>query len=182
MLSRFCIVKWKRGFRCSIWWSTRWGSQLSSSRSGRSLKNPAKFPPNFPRNFPPKNQKVRNPEMWERANVGFGGTGRKRKGPCTKQCAVRKHGLSDTRLAEACPPKLRNTVKYRVEEMRPKWAFWQHRVPKMRLVEAQCAHRKHCYPEIPLGGHPTSRVSQKRITDELLQERRENDFRNLACM
>ena len=40
MLSRFCIVKWKRlkrGFRCSIWWSTRWGSQLSSSRLGCSL-------------------------------------------------------------------------------------------------------------------------------------------------
>ena len=25
----------ERGFRCSIWWSTRWGSQLSSSRLGR---------------------------------------------------------------------------------------------------------------------------------------------------
>ena len=37
VLSRFCIVKWKRGFRCSIWWSTRWGSQLSWSRLGRSL-------------------------------------------------------------------------------------------------------------------------------------------------
>ena len=37
MLSPSCIVKWKRGFRCSIWWSTRWGSQLSSSRLGRSL-------------------------------------------------------------------------------------------------------------------------------------------------
>ena len=49
--------------------------------------------------------------------VGFGGTGRKRKGPCTKQCAWRKRGSSDTRLAEASPPKLRNTVKYRVEEM-----------------------------------------------------------------
>ena len=92
--------------------------------------------------------------------VGFGGTGRKRKGPCTKQCAWRKHGSSNTRLVEACPPKLRNTVKYRVEEMRPKWPFWKHRAPKMRLVEAQCAHRKHCYPEIPLGSHPTSRVPQ----------------------
>ena len=30
-------MKWKRGFRCSIWWPTRWGSQLSSSRLGRSL-------------------------------------------------------------------------------------------------------------------------------------------------
>ena len=104
---------------------------------------------------------VRNPQMWERAHVGFGSTGRKRKGPCTKQCAWRKHGSSNTRLAEACPPKLRNTVKYRVEEMRPKWPFWKHRAPKVRLVEARCAHRKHCYPEIPLGSHPTSRVSQQ---------------------
>ena len=68
--------------------------------------------------------KLRNPQMWERAHVGFGGTGRKRKGPCTKQCVWRKHGSSDTRLAEVCPLKLRNTVKYRVEEMRPKWPFW----------------------------------------------------------
>ena len=36
--SRFFIAKWKRGFRCSIWWSTRWGSQLSLSRLGRSLQ------------------------------------------------------------------------------------------------------------------------------------------------
>ena len=72
-------------------------------------------------------------------------------------------GSSDTRLAEACPPKLRNIVKYRVEEMRPKWPFWKHRAPKMRLVEAQCGHRKHCYPEIPLGSHPTSRVSQLKL-------------------
>ena len=42
VLSRFCIVKWKRGFRCSIWWSTRWGSQLSSSGLGRSLPNTGK--------------------------------------------------------------------------------------------------------------------------------------------
>ena len=37
VLSRFCIVKWKRGFRCSTWWSTRWSSQLLSSRLGPSL-------------------------------------------------------------------------------------------------------------------------------------------------
>ena len=105
---------------------------------------------------------VRRPQMWERVQMGFGSTGKKRKGPCTKQCAWRKHRSSDARLAEACPPKLRNTVKYSVEEMRPKWPFWKHRAPKMRLGEAQCAHRKHCYPEIPLGSHPTSRVSQMR--------------------
>ena len=33
--------------------------------------------------------------------------------------------------------------------MRPKWPFWKHRAPKMRLVEAQCAYRKHCYPRNP---------------------------------
>ena len=49
---------------------------------------------------------IGKPQMWERAHVGFGGTGRKRKGPCTKQCAWQKHGLCDTRLAEASPPKL----------------------------------------------------------------------------
>ena len=106
--------------------------------------------------------------------MGFGSTGKKRKGPCTKQCAWRKHGSSDTRLAEACPPKLRNTVKYRVEEMRPKWPFWKHRAPKMRLVEAQCAYRKHCYPETPLGGHPTSGVSQNIF--ELFSDYRFHDF------
>ena len=45
-------------------------------------------------------------QMWERSHVGFGGTARKCKGPCTKQCAWRKHGSCDTRLAESCPPKL----------------------------------------------------------------------------
>ena len=47
-----------------------------------------------------------------------------------------------------------------------KWPFWKHRAPKMRLVEAQCAHRKHCYPEIPLESHPTSRVSQKKLVQK----------------
>ena len=51
------------------------------------------------------------PQMWERVQVGFGNTGKKRKGPC---------GSCDTRLAEACPPKLWNTLKYRIEKMRPK--------------------------------------------------------------
>ena len=109
-----------------------------------------KNPPNIPSETP----KCGSGRMWD-----LGGRGRERKGPCTKQYAWRKHGSSDARLAEACPPKLRNTVKYRVEEMRPKWPFWKHHAPKMRLVEAQCAHRKHCSPEIPLGSHPTSRVS-----------------------
>ena len=36
--------------------------------------------------------------------LGCGGTGRKRKGFCTKPCAWRKHGLCDTRLAEAQEP------------------------------------------------------------------------------
>ena len=49
---------------------------------------------------------IGKPQMWERADVGFGGTGRKRKGPYMKQCAWREHGLCDTLLAEACPPKL----------------------------------------------------------------------------
>ena len=40
------------------------------------------------------------PQIWERAQLEFGVTGRKRKDPCTKQCAWRKHGSYDTRLAE----------------------------------------------------------------------------------
>ena len=90
-------------------------------------------------------------------NVGAGACG---ICPRTKQCACRKHSSCDTCLAEACPPKLRNTAKYRVEEMRPKWPFWKYLAPKIRLVEAQCAHWKHRYPEIPLWSQPTSRVSQ----------------------
>ena len=62
-------------------------------------------------------------------------------------------------LRRSMSPKLRNTLKYRVEEMRPKWPFLKHRTPKMRLVEAQCAHQKHCFPETPLGSDPTSRTS-----------------------
>ena len=65
--------------------------------------------------------RVERPQMWERVQVGFGSTGKKRKGPCTKQCAWQKHGSCDTHLAEACPPKFWNTVKHRVEKMRPKW-------------------------------------------------------------
>ena len=154
--------------------------------------------------------------------MGFGGTGKKRKGPRTKQCAWQEHGLSETmRLAEACPTKLRNAVKYRVEEMRHFGSTCAQNVgpattqnvvvkfdgeicggvlvedasdnfpskrsskisfqtsPEVRhqfrrklrqlhsgnrwclkksLVEAQCAHRKHCHPETPLGSHPTSEI------------------------
>ena len=111
------------------------------------------------------------PQMWERVQVGFGSTGKKRKGTCTKQCAWRKHGSCDTLLAEACPPKLWNTVKYRVEKMRPKWRFWKHCAPKMRLVEAQRAYRKHCYPETPLGSPPTSGVSQPFRSLQILEQR-----------
>ena len=49
---------------------------------------------------------------------------------------------------------------------RPKWPLWKHRAaPKMRLVEARirCAPPKHCYPETPLGSHPTSRGRKKPI-------------------
>ena len=52
--------------------------------------------------------KIGRPQIWEQAHVGLGGKWRKRKGPCKKQCAWRKHGSCDTLLAEACPPKLWN--------------------------------------------------------------------------
>ena len=77
-----------------------------------------------------RTHKIGRPQMWERVQVGFGSTGKKRKGPCTKQCAWRKHGSCDTRLAEACPPKLWNTVKYRVEKMRPNGHFGSTVRPK----------------------------------------------------
>ena len=92
------------------------------------------------------------PQMWEQAHVGFGGTGRKRKGPCVKQCAWQKHGLCEMRLLEACPPEISNFIEYNV----PKVAILKHCAPSIRLVEVQCAHRKRYYPETPLVGHPTS--------------------------
>ena len=55
MLSRFCNVKWKRGFRCSFCCSTRWASQLSSSRLGRSL---------FPKEKTPEFTKKRAKLIW----------------------------------------------------------------------------------------------------------------------
>ena len=73
-------------------------------------------------------------------------------------------GKSPAKSSEIYATKIPDTFlqrgranKYRVEEMLPKWSFWKHRAPKMCLVEAQCAHQKHCYPEphsgvIPLLG------------------------------
>ena len=64
------------------------------------------YVPNVYVPFPAPILDLGKPQMWERPHAGFGGTRSKRKGPCTKQCAWRKHGSCDTRLAEACPPKL----------------------------------------------------------------------------
>ena len=90
--------------------------------------------------------------MWD-----LGVQGGNANAPARNNAPGGKHHSRDTREVEACPPTFWNTVKYRVEEMRPKWPFWKHRAPKMLLAEAQCAHRKHCYPETPLGSDPTSR-------------------------
>ena len=65
MLSRFCIVKWKRRFRCRIWWSTRWGSQLSSSRLGRSLNKTS-----FSRKHPSRDATFFGPKMLGRHACG----------------------------------------------------------------------------------------------------------------
>ena len=72
---------------------------------------------------------LRNPQMWERVHVGFGGTGRKRKGPCTKQCAWRKHGSSNTLPGGSMPPEA------------PKHCKLQSRrdAPQMAILEAPCA-------------------------------------------
>ena len=104
--------------------------------------------------------------MWERAHVGFGGTRSKRKGPCMKQCAWRKPGLCDMHLAEACPPKLRNNVKYRVEEMSP----------QVVILEAPCAQNAPGRstmrpPEALLPPNPTCQISGLAILcDRLLQD------------
>ena len=93
--------------------------------------------------WPPKKQKVPTPSPWYIFPPWF----------------WRKRGVCDTFLAEACPLKLWNTVKYRVEVMRPNWPFWKHRMINMRPVDAQCAHRKHCYvlPKPCLGDIPLLR-------------------------
>ena len=56
-----------------------------------------------------------------------------------------------------------------------KWPFWKHLALKMPLVEAQCAHWKHCYPETLLGSHPTARVSQSRQTRAMKKPRKGNE-------
>ena len=58
--------------------------------------------------------------------MGFGGTGRKCKGPCMKQCAWRKHGLCDMRLAEE------------------NWKKKQSRrgAPKVAILQAPCAQNE----------------------------------------
>ena len=154
-------------------------------------------------------------------------------------CATRRH----TRLAEACRPELRNTIKHRVEDLvdvsdifyffcsgeeseapgrRGGGGYWKSQKggsPRRRgggprgwegicgefggggglniffqgrnshqeemraqnghfgstcaqnapLLEARCAHWKRCYPETPLGSHPTSRVSPRSSPSLLLQ-------------
>ena len=73
-------------------------SQGFTQRSGRDV-------PDVP-GLTPMSRQVGKPQMWERAHVGFGGTRRKRKGPCMKQCLWQKHSMCDACLAEACLPKL----------------------------------------------------------------------------
>ena len=92
------------------------------------------------------NRKCGSGPMWD-----LGSTGRKRKGPCTKQCAWRKHG-SWRKHALLSSETLKNTESRRDAF---KMAILEASCAKMRLVEAQCAHRKHCYAETPLGRHPT---------------------------
>ena len=69
------------------------------------------------------------PQMWERVQVGFGSTGKKRKGPCAKQCAWRKHG------------SLRHTPGGSMPSQTLKHCKIQSRkdAPKMANLEAPCA-------------------------------------------
>ena len=63
-------------------------------------------------------------KMWERAHVGFGGTGRKRKGPCMKQAWLVRHAPGRSMPSQA-----------------PKHCKIQSRrdAPKVALLEASCA-------------------------------------------
>ena len=52
--------------------------------------------------------------------------------PLHETMRLAKPGWCDTRLMEACPPHLRNTVKYRVEEVRSSGDFgswWKYNAP-----------------------------------------------------
>ena len=65
---------------------------------------------------------IGRPQMWERVQVGFGSTGKKRKasgkGPCTKQCVWRKHA---SQTLKHCKIQSRKDA------------------PKMAILEAPCA-------------------------------------------
>ena len=73
--------------------------------------------------------------MWERVQVEFGSTGKKRKGPCTKQCAWRKHGSCDT-PGGSMPSQ---TLKHCKIQSRKD-------APKMAILEAPCAQMRHNVP------------------------------------
>ena len=63
--------------------------------------------------------------------------------------------LAEARLVQHAPggSMPSQTLKHcKIQSRRdaPKVAILEARAPKTRLVEAQCAHRKHCYLETPL--------------------------------
>ena len=72
------------------------------------------------------------PQMWERVQVGFGNTGKKRKGPCTKQCAWRKHASCDTPTRAWRKHMPAQTLKHSKIQSRKD-------APKMAILEAPCA-------------------------------------------
>ena len=79
-------------------------------------------------------------------NVGAGACGTSGQREETQNSLHETMHLAEARLAQHAPGKC---------------PFWKHRAPKMPLVEAQCAHQKHCHPETPFGSHPTSWVFQQ---------------------
>ena len=87
--------------------------------------------------------------------MGFGAQGGSAKAfVWNNECVWWKHGLCDTCLVQGCIFKVRNAVKYRVEAISE--ALCARNAPGRSAMRPP----KHCYPEIPLGRHPTSRASQ----------------------
>ena len=107
------------------------------------------------------------PQMWGAGTCGIWGHREEVQKPLHETMRLAEAQLVRHVHAEACHPKLWNTVKYRVEEMHPKWPFWKHHVPKMRLVEVQCPPPEALPPQNP--SRESSHFSGLTICSRLFQ-------------
>ena len=104
----------------------------------------------------PKRANFSKPQMWEQAQVGFGGTSRKCKGFSMKECAWGEARFVRHTIDGSMPSYAVTHCKTQSRRDAPKLVVWGTRAASMRLVEVQ--HRKHCCPETPLGRHFTSQA------------------------